>query len=168
MKQKKPCSHARSIFFRTLWWLESQNGTPCCDTCDGQKSFKFGWSTVRVNTNRFWPFSNTSDLFQRMWHFCDIMTSQVSHLLQWPKTWHRGRFTHMYHNNMIPSLLYYYILIDVNVFYLSCTNRDLSFGTKTKPLWHYNAILSGIISLKMWLKGRPKLIFRVLGTKTHL
>ena len=69
-------------------WLQSQNVT---HYCDGQKSSKFGWSTVRIYTNRLWPFWDIFDNFQRMLHFCYTVTSHLLHLLQWPKTWYRGR-----------------------------------------------------------------------------
>ena len=50
------------------------------------------------------------------------------------------------------------VFIYSNVVFPYCTHRNLSFGTKIKPLWHCNGILRGKICLKIWLKGRPKVI----------
>ena len=79
-------SHAVTLLSHIL---KANETCPKSDTCDIQKSSKICRDTIWVNTNRSYAFWDISGHFQKMLHFCYIVTSQVLHLLQRPKTHYR-------------------------------------------------------------------------------
>ena len=87
----KKCHETRGSNFASF--CDSLCNTLKCDTCDIQKLFKFCRDAIRINTNRFQSFLDLSDPPKQMLHFCYIVTSQVLHMLQRPKTRHRHSYS---------------------------------------------------------------------------